>query len=442
MTKSGSVVVVVGAQWGDEGKGKIVDLYTAHAQVVVRYGGGANAGHTLVVGDRKIVLHLVPSGVLHRGVKCLLGDGMVIDPDVLLSEIAELKAGGYLPGEHDLVVAENAHVILPYHRELDGLREGRAGAIGTTKRGIGPAYEAKAARRGVRVGDLLRKERLRTLIDRNLDELNPLLQRLGGKAFEAAPLLDQALAWGERLRPFVGDASRDLSAAIRAGQSVLFEGAQGTLLDVDHGTYPFVTSSSCVAGGACAGAGVGPTQITAVVGITKAYTTRVGGGPFPTELASTTNADREGLGERIRRVGQEFGATTGRPRRVGWLDVASLRVAVRLNGLSGLAMTKLDVLAGIDPLRVCVGYRVAGKACEELPLDLDEIVAAEPVYEDLPGFEGDLRGARSLAELPVNARRYVERIESLCGCPIALLSVGPERNETIEIHSPFKITRG
>src|SRR5690606_30867348 len=382
------VVVVVGAQWGDEGKGKVVDLYAERADMVVRYGGGANAGHTLVIGGDKVVTHLVPSGILHQRVKCVLGDGMVIDPTTLLEEIAALRARG-LCGDGQLLISSRAHVILDYHRWLEAVREEQKGAIGTTRRGIGPAYESKAARRGVRVGDLGRPARLRELVAQNLDEITPLLLAAGrpapGRA-EIDRVIDGALAAGEKLAPMIGDAGRLVDRAIAGGENVLFEGAQGTLLDIDHGTYPFVTSSSTIAGGACTGVGVGPTRIDRVIGISKAYCTRVGGGPFPTEMEEAT-------AEAWRHAGQEFGATTGRPRRCGWLDAAALRLAVRVNGLDGIALTKLDVVRGRGPVKVCVGYRLDGATLDEPPADGEDLLRAEPEYIELPGWDVESRGA-------------------------------------------------
>jgi adenylosuccinate synthase len=432
-------VVIVGAQWGDEGKGKVVDLYTEFADLVVRYGGGANAGHTLVVDGQKIVTHLVPSGVLHgRGKMCLLGDGMVIDPATLLQEIDELKGKGLLADDRDLLVGARAHVILPYHREIDALREKGKGAIGTTKRGIGPAYESKMARRGIRIADLGKPARLEELVGRNLDELVPLIRHLGGTppgADDAKRMVEEYLGHGQKLARYVGDASRRIHQEIARGRHVLFEGAQGTLLDVDHGTYPFVTSSSTLAGGACTGAGIGPTAISAVIGIAKAYSTRVGGGPFPTEL-------HDEIWARLRETGAEFGATTGRPRRCGWLDVAALRLAVRLSGLAGLALTKLDVLRGLKKIKVCVGYRVDGPETndvrDELPLEVDELERAQPIYEELDGWEADARDVRDLDDLPAAAQKYVRRVEDLVGIPASLISVGPARAETIMLKNPFR----
>jgi adenylosuccinate synthase len=426
-----AVVVIVGAQWGDEGKGKVVDLYTEHADVVARWGGGANAGHTLVVEGKKIVTHLVPSGVLRPGTTCVLGDGMVVDPEQLLSEIQDLKDQKLLADDRDLLVGRRAHVILPYHKGLDELRERGQGAIGTTKRGIGPAYEAKAARRGIRMGDLRRPERLAALVERNLEEVNPSIVRLGGTPFEAGPLVEAALRHGEALARWMGDAGRYVWDAMGKGKNVLFEGAQGSLLDLDHGTYPYVTSSSTLAGGACTGLGVGPTTIGAVIGIAKAYATRVGAGPFPTELAGEQ-------GDVLREAGSEYGATTGRPRRCGWLDIPALRLAVRTSGMTGLAITKLDVLTGVQPIKLCVGYRLDGETLDELPLDLDDLERAEPVYETVDGWTEDTRGVRDREALPAAARRYLARIEDLLGIPMVLVSVGPNRAETIVLKNPFR----
>jgi adenylosuccinate synthase len=427
-----SVVVVVGAQWGDEGKGKVVDLFTESADAVVRYGGGANAGHTLVIDGRQLITHLIPSGVLHPGTMCVLGDGMVIDPHGLLEEIDACKQRGLLAAD-ELLVSERAHVILPYHRMVEELREARRHAIGTTRRGIGPAYEAKAARRGVRIADLARPVRLRELIEQNLDELGAVIAHYGGTPpdrDQISAMVDDAVRAGERLAGHVGNVGRYLDEVIRAGKHVLFEGAQGALLDLDHGTYPYVTSSSTVAAGACQGTGVGPTRIDRVIGITKAYATRVGGGPFPTELSGEE-------GDALRDAGGEFGATTGRPRRCGWLDLPALRLAVRVNGMDGLALTKLDVLGGRDEVKVCVAYEIDGREVDELPLDPDDIVRARPRLLTLKGWEGDAREVRDLDDLPAGAREYVATVERLAGVPFALISVGPDRNETITIRDPF-----
>ena len=429
-------VVIVGAQWGDEGKGKVVDLYTEFADVVFRYGGGANAGHTLVVDGQKLVTHLIPSGVLRgRGKKCVLGDGMVIDPKVLLEELGECKARGLLGDDRDLVIGKHAHVILPLHREIDSVREQGKAAIGTTKRGIGPAYEAKMARRGVRMSDLLDEKRFRMLYERNVEEVGDWLSRRGVTVAGVDEVAAEYMGYADKLRRYVGDASRLVHDEIKRGRHVLFEGAQGALLDVDHGTYPFVTSSSTLAAGACTSAGIGPTAITSVIGIAKAYTTRVGGGPFPTELT-------DALGDRLREAGGEYGATTGRPRRCGWLDVAALRLAVRWNGLGGLALTKLDVLRGMGRVKICVGYTVDGpegkETYDELPTDPGEIDRAVPVYEELEGWDADTREVRDFGELPPAAQKYVRRIEALVGVDCALISVGPGRAETIVIRNPFR----
>jgi len=431
-----SVVIVVGAQWGDEGKGKVVDLFTERAEMVIRYGGGANAGHTLVIEGQKLVTHLVPSGVCHPGKSCVLGDGMVIDPQTLLEEIAQCQARGLL-SRGELLVGLGAHVILPYHKLLDALREDAGAkigkAIGTTRRGIGPAYEAKAARKGVRVRDLMKPARLRELVLANLDELSPLIAHLGGQPPAPAEIerwIDDALAAGRALLPYTGDAGRHVAHAIADGQHVLFEGAQGCLLDLDHGTYPYVTSSSTIAAGACQSAGIGPTAIDAVVGITKAYATRVGAGPFPTELHGDA-------GDRLRKAGGEFGATTGRPRRCGWLDLPALRMGARLSGMTSLALTKLDVLGGMSEVSVCVAYTVDGKELDEPPIDPDDIARAQPVYTSFPGWEKLPADARDVSDLPGPARAYVETIERLAGVPFCLVSVGPDRTETIRLHDPF-----
>ncbi len=431
-----AVVIVVGAQWGDEGKGKVVDLLTENAQVVARWGGGANAGHTLVVGGQKFVTHLIPSGVLRPGVTCVLGEGMAIDLRTLVEEIRTFRSGGYLAKDSELLIARRAHVTMPHHRELDGLREARPGAVGSTKRGIGPTYESKAGRTGVRVEDLLSPERFRHALQRNVAAMQPLLRDLGGgEATNLDAVTAELMPLVEEIRPFVGDASRFLHDRIRAGANVLFEGAQGVLLDVDHGTYPFVTSSSTTAGGACAACGIGPTSIDAVLGIVKAYATRVGHGPFPTELHDDT-------GKRLREVGAEFGATTGRPRRCGWLDIPALRLAARLSGIEALALTKLDVLAGLPSIKVCVAYRWRGKTVDEMPVDVADVEALQPVYEELPGWERSAsaeagRSIRMESDLPPAARAYLARVSELCGLPFALISVGPGRDETIIKSNPF-----
>jgi adenylosuccinate synthase len=432
-------VVVIGAQWGDEGKGKVVDLLTEHAQVVVRFQGGNNAGHTLVVGGQKTVLHLIPSGILHPGKTCVIGNGVVVDPAVLVGEIDALKARGFVKDDAQLLISDNAHVIFPWHKLLDSFREKARGgsAIGTTGRGIGPAYEDKVARRGIRMRDLLNPERLRKRIEERLplalEELKDLCAQAGADVpqLEVPQVLAEFSALGERLKPYVHDASLYLAEQVRRGARILFEGAQGTLLDVDHGTYPFVTSSNCVAGNAAVGSGLGPTAIDKVMGISKAYTTRVGGGPFPTEL-------NDALGEQLRKVGDEFGATTGRPRRCGWLDGVVLRYAARVNGLWGMALTKLDVLSGIKTLQICNAYDLDGQKITELPGDYEDLARVKPIYESMPGWDEKLAGVRTFDELPENAKRYVRRVEEVSGVPVVCVSVGADRGETVLLQNPFR----
>ncbi|HEX2485909.1 MAG TPA: adenylosuccinate synthase [Myxococcota bacterium] len=420
-------LVAVGAQWGDEGKGKIVDWLALRADLVVRFQGGNNAGHTLVVEGEKSVFHLVPSGILQPGTVNLIGPGVVVDPRVLLRELDELTAKGVLRDPARVRVSGRAHVIHDWHIALDKARdEARAeGAIGTTGRGIGPAYEDKVARRGIRVADLLDPQALRRAVDRIARENNfELTELYRWPAIDADAVFEEYVELGRRLEPYVDHTGRIVDQALRAGKNVLFEGAQGTLLDIDHGTYPYVTSSNCVAGAVCAGAGVGPTRIDGVLGITKAYTTRVGGGPFPTE---DTGAGGEWLGTR----GVEFGATTGRKRRCGWLDLVVLREAAVVNGFTSLAVNKLDVLSGLDELPVATAYRIDGKLTHEFPVTLEELSRAEPVYETLPGWREELAALRRYEDLPGNARRYVERVEALLDVPVDLISVGPGRDETI-----------
>ncbi len=420
-------VVVVGAQWGDEGKGKVVDLYARHADAVVRYAGGANAGHTLVVGGEQVILHLVPSGILNEETECVVAQGTVLDPDVLLEEIATLEARGISVASR-LHFSERAHVVLPHHKLIDSLRENKAGAIGTTKRGIGPCYEDKVARRGIRLGDLLQPKELRSRLARNIEAWRPVADALGGTLPAPDEVATAYAALGQRLRPFVCDTARLLSTLLSQNKNVMLEGAQGTLLDIDHGTYPFVTSSTAVAGGACSGAGIGPTDIDGVVGIAKAYATRVGHGPFPTELENA-------LGERLRQAGSEFGATTGRPRRCGWFDAPALRLAVRVNGMTRLALTKLDVLTGIDPIQICTHYDADGQPLSEP--SFDSMRSVTPVYESMPGWSQSLRDCATIDDLPEPARAYVHRLEELVGCPISLVSVGPGREHSLGEVNPF-----
>jgi adenylosuccinate synthase len=427
-------VVVVGAQWGDEGKGKIVDLLTQDADVVVRFQGGNNAGHTLVVGGEKTVLHLIPAGILHPGKQCVIGNGVVADPEVLVMEIDRLKAKGAFQDDRQLVVSLDAHVIMPWHKAIDVAREQAAGEgkIGTTGRGIGPTYEDKVARRGLRVRDLLDEARLARKVKDRLPAAREELRRLG-----VTPDLDEAAIvkrygeLGRRVARYATDVSLWLHRALKDGKSLLFEGAQGTMLDVDHGTYPFVTSSNTVAGNAVVGCGLGPTAVDYVLGISKAYSTRVGGGPYPSELKDET-------GERLRKIGGEFGATTGRPRRTGWLDVLALRYAVRVNGLHGIAMTKLDVLTGFERVKIAVGYRFEGKVLDEMPSDPEVLERCEAVYEELPGWTEKVAGLRTWNDLPPRARAYVKRVEELAGVKVIGVSVGADRGETILVENPFR----
>jgi adenylosuccinate synthase len=422
-----TALVAVGAQWGDEGKGKIVDWLALSADLVVRFHGGNNAGHTLIVDGRKTVLHLVPSGILQPGAVNLIGPGVVVDPRVLVAELDQIQAQGALRDPSRVRVSGRAHVILDWHIALDKARDEarREGAIGTTGRGIGPAYEDKVARRGVRVADLLDPKVLRAAIDRLAKEKNfELTQLHGWPPIDPDALFDELVPLGRRLEPFVDHTGRILDRALRENKKVLFEGAQGTFLDVDHGTYPYVTSSNCVAGAACTGAGVGPTRIDTVLGITKAYTTRVGGGPFPTE---DHGAGGQWLGEK----GMEFGATTGRKRRCGWLDLVVLREAAIVNGLTAFAMNKLDILSGLAEVPVSTAWRIDGKLVHDFPMTLEEVARAEPVYEVLPGWSEDITRVRAFDKLPANARRYVERIEALVSVPIDVISVGPDRDQTI-----------
>ncbi|MSO83722.1 MAG: adenylosuccinate synthase [Acidobacteria bacterium] len=416
-------IAVLGAQWGDEGKGKIVDMLTPHFSTVARYQGGHNAGHTVYVNGKKFVLHLIPSGILHPGVTCVIGNGVVVDPQALFKEIDELADLGISVGDR-LRISDRAHVILPYHRELDVLSEARRGErkIGTTSRGIGPAYEDKTGRRGIRIGDLLGdRAALQQDVRENVGARNRIIT---GSTLDWKPLFEQLVADGERMRPWVADVSLFLTRTMQAGKTVMFEGAQATLLDVDHGTYPFVTSSSASVGGVCTGLGVPPRAIGGVLGVAKAYTTRVGEGPLPTELSGT-------LADRLRESGQEYGASTGRPRRCGWFDAVVVRYSARINGLDALALTKLDVLDGLPEVHLCTGYRTPGGALSDFPADLRALDAAEPVYDTLPGWSRPTKGATRLEQLPAEARRYIERLEEATGVPCAIISTGSDRGETI-----------
>jgi adenylosuccinate synthase len=427
-------VAIIGAQWGDEGKGKVVDLFTHEADIIVRFQGGNNAGHTLVVDGKKTVLHLVPSGALHPDKLCIIGNGVVVDPEILIAEIESLKAQGHLVHSELLRISEQAHVIMPYHKAIDLARERLRGKgkIGTTGRGIGPAYEDKVARVGIRFVDLLEEDTFRDKLRRNIEEKNIYLKAiLKEKALHFDKIHDKYAGHRDKLKDYVTNTGLLLDQEMRAGKRVLFEGAQGTLLDVDHGTYPYVTSSSTITGGACSGAGVGPQTIQQVIGISKAYTTRVGSGPFPTELNGPD-------GETLRREGAEFGATTGRSRRCGWFDAIGVRHAVRMNGMTGIALTKLDVLTGFKKIPICTAYRYDGKRITEFPASSKVMQKADPVYEEMDGWSEPLDNVRDFSDLPKSAQKYVRRIEKVIGTEIILVSVGPGREQTILLKNPFE----
>jgi len=426
-------VVVIGTQWGDEGKGKIVDWLTDRAQGVVRFQGGHNAGHTLVIGGKKTVLHLIPSGILREKVDCFIGNGVVVSPQALVQEMDELEGAGVRGVVARLSVSEACPLILPYHSALDIAREASKGEkkIGTTGRGIGPAYEDKVARRAIRLQDLFKPVRFAEKLRELLEYHNFILEKYHRQQpVDFQKTLDDTLALAPRLEPLIADVPRALYHANRAGKDLLFEGAQGSLLDIDHGTYPFVTSSNCVAGAAAAGAGIGPMHLHYVLGITKAYSTRVGSGPFPTELS-------DNVGELLRQRGQEFGATTGRPRRTGWFDAAALKRSIQLNGVSGLCITKFDVLDEVEVVKICTGYEIDGQLSEILPVGAEELERCVPVYEDLPGWMESTVGVKRFEQLPKKARDYLERIQALCRVPIDLISTGPDREETIVRRHPF-----
>lgn len=428
----GKSVVILGAQWGDEGKGKIVDLLTEQVGAVVRFQGGHNAGHTLVIGGKKTVLHLIPSGILREGALCMIGNGVVLSPAALKQEIAELEAKGVTVRSR-LKISPATPLIMPYHIALDQAREKASGAaaIGTTGRGIGPAYEDKVARRGVRVSDLFYPDQLATKLRAVIDYHNFVLtQYLKVEGVDYAAVLDEALAFGEYVRPMVADVSTLLHEARKRGERILYEGAQGSLLDIDHGTYPYVTSSNTTVGGACAGTGIGARDIDYVLGIAKAYATRVGGGPFPTELEDET-------GELLRKRGNEFGATTGRPRRCGWIDLVALKRAVQINGISGLAITKLDVLDGVPTIKLCIAYEYRGKRRELAPLDAEGWNECKPVYLEFPGWDEPTSGVRKFSKLPAAARAYLRALEELADCPLALVATGADRDDTIILRDPF-----
>jgi len=423
-------VVIVGAQWGDEGKGKIVDLLTRYADLVVRFQGGNNAGHTIVLKDEKFVFHLIPSGILYADKRCIIGNGVVLDPAVLIEEVEALKKRGYVKDDSQLMISEQCHLILPYHRRIDAARE-RIFKIGTTGRGIGPAYEDKVARCGIRMVDLLDEKVFRRKLEENLTQKNIYLtQVLKEKGFEPSEIHREYLSYKGDIEKYVKDTPLVLHDEMQRGKNILFEGAQGALLDVDHGTYPYVTASNTVAGNACAGAGIGPTMIDSVIGVAKAYTTRVGEGPFPTELGDQ-------LGDRIRERGGEYGSTTGRPRRCGWFDAVIVNHSIRINGIRAMAITKLDVLNGFEKIKVCVAYRANGSVYHHVPSNIEILKSAEPVYEELDGWKADMKKVGSFSDLPINAQRYIRRIEELIHTKATMISVGSERNETIEIGNPF-----
>jgi len=425
-----TALAVVGAQWGDEGKGKVVDLLADRADLVVRFQGGNNAGHTLVVAGRRTVFHLIPSGILRPEVLCVMGQGMVIDPRVLVEELDRLDASGPLDNAR-LAISDSAHVILPHHLILDRLREeSRSGSVpvGSTLRGIGPAYEDKVGRRGVRVGDIFRPEQFARILSATLNHWRPLLEGRGAEVPDVSSVVEETGRLAARFEPCVTDTAGLIHERLEQGARVLLEGAQGALLDVDHGTYPFVTSSNTVSGAACAGAGLGPRHVGGVLAVVKAYTTRVGEGPFPTELP-------DAVGERLRDAGREFGSTTGRPRRCGWFDAVAARRMTSVNGATSMAVTKLDVLTGIDPIRVCVGYEIGGGPARGFPMrDMDRVT---PVYREFAGWNEPLGDIRRERDLPPAARAYVDVLSELAGCPVSLLSVGPGREQTIQVADPF-----
>ena len=428
-------VIVVGTQWGDEGKGKDVDLLSESADYIVRFQGGNNAGHTLVVEDEKFILHLIPSGILHPNKTCCIGNGVVVDPGVLLGEIENLSSHQVQVSPDNLVISGQAHVIMTYHQAVDNARELRKGKskIGTTGRGIGPCYEDKASRAGIRFHELINPKMFTEKLKANLEEKNFYLEKfLGAKPLDYNQIADQYLAYGEQLRPYAGNVSELLDRGRRQGKNILFEGAQGTHLDIDHGTYPFVTSSNVVAGGACSGAGIGPTRIDTVIGICKAYTTRVGGGPFPTEL-------EDEVGKHLQKVGAEFGSTTGRPRRCGWLDMVVLKNAARLNGLTSLTITKLDVLSGLEQIRIATSYVHGTSSMENFPNECFTLESCKPSYMDFAGWSEDITSARTFSDLPANTQSYLRAIEELAEIPLSIVSVGPGREQTIMMQNPFEV---
>ena len=427
-------VVIVGTQWGDEGKGKIVDLLTRYADYIVRFQGGNNAGHTLVVEGKKFIFHLIPSGILYESKMCMIGNGVVIDPEVLLAEMQELAESGLPVTPERLMISENAHLIMPYHKSLDLNQEAAlkgSKKIGTTGRGIGPCYGDKILRKGIKIGDLLDEDLFRDKLRDNIEEKNFLLtKRLKGEPVSFEDIYSQFQILAEKLAPFLGNVSVELDQARKGGKHILFEGAQGTQLDIDHGTYPFVTSSNTVASNACTGSGFGPVHIDAVIGILKAYTTRVGSGPFPSELFDET-------GEQLQQKGGEFGATTGRKRRCGWLDSVVANEAIRLNSITGLALTKLDVLSGQSTLKIATSYEADGKKYTAMPSNIRLTEKVKPAYEEIPGWQEEIGSARNIDDLPQRARDYIKRIEDISETPVSIISVGPARDETILLKNPF-----
>ncbi|KOA19075.1 adenylosuccinate synthetase [Clostridium homopropionicum DSM 5847] len=420
--------IVLGAQWGDEGKGKMTDYLAEKAEVVVRFQGGNNAGHTVIVGDKEYKLHLIPSGILYDDKLNVIGNGVVIDPKALFDEINYLEELGVKVIPNKLIISDRAQVIMPYHRILDGLKEKARGKddIGTTGKGIGPCYTDKVERSGIRICDLINKEVLERKLKQNIEDKNAIISLYGGETLDFTAVYSEYLAYAERIKPFVTDISVRIYKEIKDNKNVLFEGAQGSLLDIDYGTYPYVTSSNTIAGGVCTGAGIGPTVITGAVGIAKAYTTRVGKGPFPTEL-------EDEMGEYLREKGHEYGVTTGRARRCGWLDLVILKSTARISGLTSFVVTKIDTLAGIEKIKVCTGYKFEGKVIDYFPASLEDLAKCEPIYEELDGWDDSIQNARSYEELPENAKKYLKRIEEFTGTKVSIVSVGPKRNQTIEV---------
>ncbi len=425
--------VIVGAQWGDEGKGKIVDILSEDADIIARYQGGNNAGHTVIIEEEKFVLHILPTGILHAGKKCVIGNGVVIDPGVLISELDGLRQRGHFNDPSSLLISDRAHLILPYHKKLDlGSEKLKGkGMIGTTGRGIGPAYEDKYARTGILCGDILKEDVFKEKLKTSLTEKNFYLESIMGvEGFELDAIFDEYMAYGQKLKRHITNTTLFLNNAIKECKNILFEGAQGTLLDIDHGTYPYVTSSNASAGGVCSGTGIGPTYIDKVIGVSKAYTTRVGEGPFPTEL-------KEDQGEKLRKQGGELGATTGRSRRCGWLDIVMLRYSATINGMSGMILTKLDILDNFDKIPICIGYEYEGERIQDFPHDLDVLEHCTPYYEEMDGWKEKTSHFQSFEQLPDNAQKYIRRIEELIETEIVMLSLGAKRKEAIALNNPF-----